>query len=338
MINQKNICIRCGKEAKNKDIICTSCGGVYSLLIVQYNHNGRLKNIKELYKWYLPFGIFTYHDFSNSPLKKYNHNIWIKNEGENITRSVKEKELTIGFKTARHLGYKQTICVSSSSGIKAANYLSKKYNIKTKIYSPTTTKKEYKNQFLLGRDYEDTFRIVIKKNYQFNITPGISPYSQEGAKVISWQIIESKIDFDYIIVPCGNGSTLWGICKGYLEAKNNDLVDKIPKIIGVELKNGPIARTLKTGKISKNKKMLNSKARGIDVKESFCLQKAVIAIKLTEGEIVKITEKEIENAYQLLHKKKYKSNYTAATVFAAVIKLQNKKRGNICGILTANEI
>jgi len=333
-------CLKCGKINKNKSIVCLSCGGAYSLLKVEYKYQKPILNLKHLYSYYLPFKLFKQTDFKNCSCNQFSKNIWIKNEGENESKSIKEKELIVGLKTAMYLKFKKAICVTSGSGIYAAFHLAKKFNQVLDIYSPNSKKKKYKNQILLGKDYEDTFRKVLKKlnSDSFNITPGINPYSQEGAKVISWQLISSKLDFDKVIIPCGNGSAIWGIYKGFAEAEKNNLIKKIPQLYGVELKNGPIGKSIKTGRKEKNKSVLDSKASAINAKESFCLEKAIIALKKTNGKMISVNEKEIEKAYYKLHRFNYNSCYSAAASLAGVIKLNSEpKKSKICCILTASE-
>ena len=208
------------------------------------------------------------------------------------------------------------------------------------LYSPMTAKAKVKNQKLIGESYEETFRLVVnsKKKDYFNITPGLNPYSQEGVKVISWQLIDSGIDFDVVVIPCGNESALWSIYKGFSEAKKNKLINKIPAIYGVELVNGPIGRSLETGKIEKNVSILNSSAGGIDVKESFCLQKAIKAISESEGGVETVTEEEIETAYKKLHADGLAVQFTSASVLAAAKKIEKKfPNHQICAVITAFE-
>ena len=337
MFNQIITCIKCGKKLGYKDLICKYCKQSYSLLTVQYLNDDHPLSLDEMYIHYLPFNLFKKSDFKNCSLKKISRTIWLKNEGENESKSVKEKDIFTGLKVASYLGYKKATCVSGGSGINVIDFYSKKNLIPITLYSPESTSKHANNQILFGKDYEETFKLVLQSENKdvCNITPGINPYSQEGSKVIAWQIIESKIDFEGLIIPCGNGSTLWGIYKGFLEAKEQGFIERVPKIFGVELKNGPIGRSIKTGKIEKNYQIINSKAHSIDVKESFCLQKAIIATKQTNGSLINVSEKEIDSAYKFLHKKNYLSNYTAAASFAGARKL--KKLKNICCILTASE-
>lgn len=337
MKSQSLFCLKCGRKNGDKSVLCSLCKGEYSLLTVNYSYKNKPASLKDLYELYLPFKLFSKHCFKNCRLYQYNKNIWIKNEGEADTGSIKEKEIYIGIKTALYLKYKKLVCVSSGSGLKVANQLSKNLNIPIDIYSPKSNSKLFKNQKLLGQDYEDTFKKVLKfSNKISNITPGINPYSQEGTKVISWQIIESGIPFEKIVIPCGNGSSLWGIYKGFQEAKENDIVSKIPKIYGVELNNGPIGRSYSSGKIEKNNNYINSKAHGIDVKESFCLQKVLIALKETNGQMISVSEQEIETMFNQSKNNFTSIDYTALTSLIAAVKLSKaSNKNNICCVFTA---
>jgi threonine synthase len=325
MTKQKLICIKCGKTNEKKNINCVYCKVSYSLLSVSYVPK-KPSNLKQLYNSCLPFNLFKKTDFKDCSLKKFSQNIWLKNEGDNESKSIKEKDIFVGLKVASYLGYKKTLCVSGGSGKNVVKFFYKKNNFPLiKLY------------FRKGKDYEENFKLALQNKYKdiWNVTPGINPYSQDGSKVIAWQLIDSNIDFEAIVIPCGNGSSLWGIYKGFLEAKKQGFVKKIPKMFGVELKNGPIGRSLKTGTIEKNKQLLNSKAHSIDVKESFCLQKALIAVKKSQGRIITVSEEEIAKSYLKLHKSNYKSCFSAAASLAGVMKLKKFKK--ICCILTADE-
>ncbi|MBI2074681.1 MAG: pyridoxal-phosphate dependent enzyme [Candidatus Levybacteria bacterium] len=332
-------CIKCGKKAADRIMICSFCKGYYSLLFVDYKK--KVSSFDQLYEYYLPFGLFKETDFTNCSLLKYTKNLWIKNEGENKSKSIKEKDIFAGLRVASYFKFKRASLVSSGSGISVFNFFAKKANLPITLYSPVSAKRLYsKDQVIAGDDYEDTFRQVLDNgdSNSFNITPGINPYSQEGAKVISWQLIDSGLDFDIIVVPCGNGSILWSIYKGFKEALENGRIDKIPALHSVELKNGPIRRALKTEKIEKNDFVLHSKASAIDVKESFCLQKAVIAIKKSGGKANYVSEKEIEQAYKKLHNSGFKTQFAAAAAFAAALKLSKKfSKKRVCCVITASE-
>src|SRR3989344_8670133 len=105
MIKQKLICIKCGRLNHKKNINCVYCDDFYSFLKVKYVAT-KLLNLKQLYKYYLPFKLFKKSDFNNCLLVKFNENIWLKDEGENKSKSIKEKELIVGLKTAIHLKFK----------------------------------------------------------------------------------------------------------------------------------------------------------------------------------------------------------------------------------------
>lgn len=339
MIYHSLFCMKCKKKLDNRQIICPACNNVYSLTSLKYNVQKKLSTIEEMYRYFLPFQLFNHNDFKNCSLNKYGDGLWLKDEGFNKSKSIKEKDILIGLKCASYLGYKKVMCVSGGSGIQVINTLSKN-TIPVTLYSPTSTHSYVDNQILMGDDYEETFcmSLKLKTDDSCNITPGINPYSQEGCKIISWQLIASKVKFDIVIIPCGNGSSLWGIYNGFKEAKVKGFINKLPKIFGVELAHGPIHHMLHSGKVKVNKNILNSKAVSIDVKESFCVQKAAYAIKDSKGDIVKVSEDNITDAYNQLHSTNKQISYTAATTFAAALKLKKQNpKSIICCVLTSSQ-
>ncbi len=337
-MNQKLKCLECGITVPDSGVLCSHCRDVYSMVAVTYG-TGKAASVSGMYRNFLPFGLFSETDFTDCPVTETGKNLWVKNEGDNPSGSIKEKDLKTGLTCAGHLGFKQAVCVSGGSGIKAVAYLSNN-PIPVTLYSPHSTHVRVKNQILLGAQYEDTFRLAAldRSPGRYNITPGINPYSQEGCKVISWQIIKAGYGFDIIVIPSGNGSSLWGVFKGFKEAKEAGLVKNIPRIFAAELKNGPLSRSLKKGTKKANKKILSSAATSIDVLESFSIGKALIAVNESGGGSVTVSEAEIESAYRSLHHEGLKPSHTAAAGYAAAIRLkQNNPGKRICCILTARE-
>jgi len=64
---------------------------------------------------------------------------------------------------------------------------------------------------------------------------GDYPYRSEGEKSVSFEVADIiGDDYDYLAVPIGNGTLLHGMWKGLKELKLVGLIEKLPRIIGVQ--------------------------------------------------------------------------------------------------------
>lgn len=168
--------------------------------------------------------------------------------------------------------------------------------------------------------YEDIFRRGVQDllSVAYNATGGYNPIKEEGIKKISYEL--SGIP-EIVVVPCGNGTLLWSIYKGFKELKDANLIKKLPKLVGVQVKG---AAPLKTGLV---KRPVASIADGIAASESFSGPKVNIALKKTGGEIITVTEKEIvESLKEIIKTESIIPEPTSAAVFAGVKKLSREDR------------
>ncbi|RPJ32245.1 MAG: pyridoxal-phosphate dependent enzyme, partial [Planctomycetaceae bacterium] len=71
--------------------------------------------------------------------------------------------------------------------------------------------------------------------YDVYTSRGSNPYQAEGAKTIALEMTVQLPDaFDWVVVPVGGGGTLAGMWRGFLDARNLGLIDKLPKLLGVQ--------------------------------------------------------------------------------------------------------
>ena len=145
----------------------------------------------------------------------------------------------------------------------------------------------------------------------------------------------------HLLIPIGNGGLFSAIHKGFTELKKIGLSDKLPKLVGVQIKNAsPVKRALEQNKdYVILKKVPGSVAEGIVARESYCSPKVLRAIKDTQGEIIEVTEKEtIKALREAIKRESLTPEPTSATVYAALkkLKLKNQKKITIVCIQTGN--
>lgn len=255
-------------------------------------------------------------------LPAYSSNIcsvYVKDESQNPTGSVKDREVAGIFRQVMKKGIKEVSIVSAGNGAISAAYYAKKAGVILHSFSG---------------DYEAVFKETIDSNVHYNITPGINPFAEEGTKYIARELAEQIPDISAVIVPVGNGTQLAAIWKGFKELH----LEYPPQMIGVEIEGcDPVYQAYKQGvDFVELDSLPFTKATGIAAKCAFTSPKAVRALRESNGTIVRITERELQEAMSRIEREKlFVCGPTSASVFAALEKISIG--GNVVCILSGKQ-
>ncbi|MDD3887358.1 MAG: pyridoxal-phosphate dependent enzyme [Patescibacteria group bacterium] len=295
----------------------------------------------------------------NTPLKKFdnlkkyfpNIEVFGKMENLNPTGSFKDRETVVAINVAKEQKVKEVGVISSGNAAVSAAYYAKKAGLKCKCFVP---KKVSKSKLELIKSFgakvikkpgffEDVYRNVIdneKKIYHFSA--GQNSFRDLGSQEISFELYKSfKNNLpDKIIIPIGNGCLFHGIFRGFEILKKDNKIEKIPQLIGVQIKNAdPVKKALEKNKSYYQLKKINdSIAEGIVALESYCSPKAILVLKETKGFVVEVTDNEIKKWDKIIQEKELIFlEPTAITVFPALKKIKFKKGEKIVLILTGSK-
>ena len=248
---------------------CPSCGESGILEIV-FDYEKIKKEVSKAYfmnnkaysiKRYLPFLTVDSKYFNNTlnvgwtPLYKSTKlskdldikDLYFKDDGQNPTQSLKDRASIIACLKAKELGYDTISCSSTGNAASSLAGNAAKMGLKTVIFVPKRApigkliqlKAFGSNLIKVDGDYKDTFRLSkesIEHYKWYNRNAAINPHLVEGKKTVAMEIAE-QLDFkptNYIFVSVGDGCTIAGVYKGFYDLKQVGLIDKIPKIIGVQ--------------------------------------------------------------------------------------------------------
>jgi threonine synthase len=114
---------------------------------------------------------------------------------------------------------------------------------------------------------------------------------------------------------------------GLKELQREDIIDKLPKIIGVQAETcAPLAYAWKNhGKLPPYKNQKETIAEGIAITNPLRAKDILQSIEETNGDILTVTEKEILDALFYLRRKGYFIEPTSAVVIAALKKHHMRK-------------
>lgn len=363
-------CVKCGREYAAADIqyTCLDCG-IDGILDVILDYDGIKKEMTPNYfkqntnfsLWrYLPaipiddpIGIQplqvgwtplyeTYKVTKETGLRK----LYIKDDARNPTASLKDRASAVGVAKAIELGRKVICAASTGNAASSLSGFAASAGIETYIFVPETAPEAKvtqllifgSNVFLIKGTYDQAVELCFKAADEFgwyNRSCAINPYLVEGKKTISYEICEQlgwKAP-DIAVVAVGDGCTIAGVWKGFVECYKLGLIDKLPKIVGVQAVNSnPVTRAFKNNTYEFEYKTPQTIADSISVGIPRNGIKALNAVNESKGFMIDVSDNEILEAMKILAQKTGVFGEPAgSTSFAGVKKMHE------LGMLSGNE-
>jgi len=263
------------------------------------------------------------------------NNLRFKNETLNPTNSFKDRVGALLISHARSWDYQKVVCASNGNqGASVAAYASiegmKCFNI---IPSEIDIGKRaqmiaYNSELeVIGNTIDDAIQnaLASKFNDYYQCTPEYNPLTIEAQKTIAFEIFKQKGIPDWVIIPMGSGELLVSLSKGFNELVNADIVDKIPKLVGVQSEiSAPIVNKYfekNTDHLEEEKKV-KSLALGILVKKPLYNDLAIKFTKESKGTLLAVSEDSIVNSIdELIRSEGIFAEPASALTLAAVFDL-----------------
>lgn len=241
------------------------------------------------------------------------NNLYIKNEGANPTGVFKDRGSFVEITKAVEMGA-NGVCVASTGNMAAsvAAYASQA-GLPCYILVPEGTPigklsqtLSYGGQLIQIRGtYADCVVLaeqLAKRNHYY--LAGDYAFRAEGAKSTAFEIIEQlhwKAP-DFVIVPVGCGTNLAGIWKGFYEFHQLGLIDRLPKMIGVQPEGcDTICAAFKNGakrftKVDKPKTIASAVGIGVPQDDIKCFR----ALKDSHGTTATVSDRQILEAQKMM--------------------------------------
>ncbi len=264
-------CTLCGKFFETQDALltCPDCGEK-GILDVEYDYEelkkvltlDYFKNNKDFSMWrYAPLmGIKEDHikemlRIGWTPLNKsYNlakelglKELYIKDDGLNPSGSSKDRASGVAVLKAIEAGAKVISCSSTGNAASSCACHAAHMGLPAVIFVPKRAPIGKLTQISLygatlvvvDGDYKAAFKLskeAIAKHHWYNRNAAINPFMVEGKKTVSLEIAE-QLNFkptDWVAVSVGDGCTIGGVYKGFYELHKIGLIDRVPRILGVQ--------------------------------------------------------------------------------------------------------
>ena len=328
-------CVRCGKTYDAvPDLTNCECGGILDIV---YDYDYIKKNLTKEKLKARPNTMWRYRELlpveettpdtplrvgwsplyeeprlaSQLGLKK----LWVKDDGINPTASLKDRASAMAVAKAGEAGAKIIACSSTGNAASSLAGNAAAAGFKTYIFVPERAPKGKVAQLMtfganvisVKGNYEETFELskkAIDKWGWYNRNAAINPYLSEGKKTVSIEIAE-QLDWkmpDYLAISVGDGCTIAGVWKGLKDLYAIGFIDKLPRLISAQAEGcHPINRAIAENKPWEPMEE-NTIADSIAVGVPRNADKALMAIRESNGIVVNVTDEEIMAAQKLLGK------------------------------------
>ena len=326
-------CVKCGKEYEaTPNLTNCECGGILDI-IYDYDYikanltKEKLKsrpNTMWRYRELLPVEETT----PDTPLRVgwsplYEEDrlakllglkkLWVKDDGQNPTASLKDRASAMAVAKAKEAGAEIIACSSTGNAASSLAGNAAAAGLKTFIFVPSRAPKGKVAQLMtfganvisVQGNYEETFELskkAIDKWGWYNRNAAINPYLSEGKKTVSLEIME-QLNWevpDYIAISVGDGCTIAGLWKGLKDLYAIGFIDRLPRLISAQAEGCcPLNRA-----IANNEDWYpmeeNTLADSIAVGVPRNADKALMAIRESNGLVVNVSDEEIMAAQKLL--------------------------------------
>ncbi len=277
------------------------------------------------------------------------HSLHFKDEGRNPTGSFRDRVAALITSHAKTEGYQKLVCATDGNagaslaayaarlGLKVVTYVPRDADYSKIVFMKSLGAEVVQRGESLDDVYSFVNNIVAGENV-YNATSEANPLSIEGLKTIAYEIYMKLGDsVDVIVLPVGSGLTMYSIYHGYKELHDNNIVRKIPKIIGaVHCSNVGILEKLGlTNYLCEEKPII-----GLSYSFPPFMKEIIEVIKNTKGVIVPVSSKDIFKAGEIMAR--YEGLFiepSAASAVAGLIKITGKeieRRERVVVIITGH--
>ncbi|MDQ0178275.1 threonine synthase [Bacillus chungangensis] len=346
-------CIKCESFYKLEDMFegCLKC-----------KLNGEPASVKPVYQdkfsgenW-LPFEKSIQLGEGNTPIINNiidNIPLLIKNESLNPTGSHKDRMSSYSVSMAVAKGYKGIVIASSgNAGLSLASYASY-------AQIPCTVISTIKMNRSLAKMIESTGAKLILTNSSFerwNITEdyvkdgfypatnflnppvGSQPIGVQAFKNIArecYNQLNKKLPSS-IVVPTSRGDLIWGIYEGFKELKQNNFIDRLPKMYAVE----PFKRITKVLEGEAYTKTFDGITNLVSIDGQTVTFQAMQAVSESKGGAIVVSDKEALIAQELASHRGVHLELSSAAAIAGAQKIYDtqstEEQGTIMAITTSS--
>jgi threonine synthase len=238
----------------------------------------------------------------------------LKHEGHNPTGSFKDRGMTVGITQACRVRATAVACASTGNTAASLAAYGAQAGLRVLVFVPIgqvalgklSQSLAYGATTLLVRgDFDACLRLAQEASDRLGVylLNSINPFRLEGQKTIVFELLQ-QLDWsppDWIVLPAGNLGNTAAFGKALVEARAAGLIDRLPRLAAVQaLGAAPFAEGFAEGFARRRRVRPETVATAIRIGDPASWDRAVVAIRETEGVVTAVPDSEILEAKALV--------------------------------------
>ncbi len=260
--------------------------------------------------------------------QKLKVNIYLKFEGQHPTGSFKDRGMTMAVSKALESGSQAVMCASTGNTSASAAAYAARAGIKCVVLVPDgyVALGKLAQALIYGAEviavkgnFDAALKLVrqITQDYPLTLVNSLNPYRIEGQKTAAFEVCDQLGSApDYLALPVGNAGNITAYWKGFQEYGTAGHIQHLPRLLGFQAAG---AAPIVEGQVVAEPRTV---ATAIRIGNPASWQKALQALQESHGQIDKVTDEEIIEAYKMVAR--YEGLFVepaSAASLAGVIKL-----------------
>jgi len=243
--------------------------------------------------------------------------LYVKDDGPNPTASYKDRASSLVVVKAQEAGKAVVTCASTGNAASSLAGFAAATDLETVIFVPRAAPEAKVAQlliygarvYLVRGSYDVAYDLAAEAASEYgwyNRSAAVNPYLVEGKKTGALELAE-QLEWDppdVVFVSVGDGSVISGVCKGFDELQRLGLIERIPKVIGVQAEGAAAVAAAFARAGDGPVPICDVDAQTIA--DSICVGvprdvvRAVTYVRRNGGEFVTVTDDEILDAIRVL--------------------------------------
>jgi threonine synthase len=230
----------------------------------------------------------------------------IKHEGHNPTGSFKDRGMTVALTQARRVKARAVACASTGNTSASLSAYAAQAGIPSFVFVPAgqisagklAQTIAYGARVLpIDGDFDDCLRLAREAStLGIYLVNSVNPFRLEGQKTIVFEMLQ-QLGWqppDWIALPAGNLGNTSAFGKALREARELGLIDRVPRLLAVQAAGAsPFAKAFAEGFVTRHKVRAETRATAIRIGDPASWDRAVTAIRETEGHVIAVSDEEI---------------------------------------------
>ena len=240
--------------------------------------------------------------------------LWLKHEGMNPTGSFKDRGMTVGTTQAVRVGATAVACASTGNTSASLAAYAALAGLPAIVFVPrgqvalgklTQTLAYGARTLLVDGDFDACLTLAREASVRLGIylLNSVNPFRLEGQKTIAFELLH-QLGWrppDWIALPAGNLGNTAALGRALFELRRAGLISTTPRILAVQASGAaPFAQSFEERFVRRHSVRADTVATAIRIGDPASYDRAVRAIRETDGVVLSVPDDAILDAKSIL--------------------------------------